>query len=173
MRIAKKELTQQILQEYLHYDAITGHFTWKKKHCNKVIPGNRAGSICRGKRVINFAGCVHHEHRLVWLYMTGSYPKGHIDHIDHNEQNNAFSNLRDVTQKENNKNNSLRVDNNSGEIGIYINRRKKAITYQVDVSFNNHRLCRAFKTMDQAIMARNLFYKKHDFHSNHGISKPT
>lgn len=172
MKIAKKDLTQKLLKKYLNYDPITGHFTWVQKHCKKVIPGTRAGSVSKrdGRRVIHFAGSLYMEHRLVWLYMTGAYPKGHIDHIDHNELNNAFSNLRDISQKENNKNNSLRSDNNSGEIGIYIN---KQLTYQVDVHVGSNRLCKAFKTLEKAVIARDIFYRENGFHTNHGVKKPT
>ena len=173
MKIAKKDMTQEILKQYLSYDALTGYFTWTHKHCSKVIPGQRAGSVSpHGHRVINFAGCLYPEHRLVWLYMMGHFPNVHLDHEDHNEQNNAFSNLREVSQKENNVNNSLRSDNNSGEIGIYINHRKNTNTYQVDVHLGSTRLCRAFKTMDAAIAAKNCFYKENGFHTNHGLTKP-
>lgn len=174
MKIAKKNMTQEILKKFLYYDPLTGHFTWVSKHCNKVIPGKRAGSVSPyGHRVINFAGALYPEHRLAWLYMTGSFPDGPIDHIDHNEHNNSFSNLRAVSQQENNKNNSLRIDNSSGEIGIYINKRLRKNTYQVDVHVGKLRLNRAFKTIEEAVAARDLFYKENGFHKNHGIKKPT
>lgn len=174
MKIAKKDMTDVILKSYLNYDHITGYFTWKTKHCSKVIIDQRAGSVSPyGHRVINLCGSLYPEHRLAWLYMTGTFPHKYIDHIDHDEQNNSFSNLREVSKKENNLNNSLRVDNSSGEIGIYINQRKHRNTFQVDVSIDTHRLCKAFKTLEQAITARNEFYSKHGFHLNHGIAKPT
>lgn len=166
-------MTQEIIKQYLNYDPYTGEFTWKTKHCSKVIIGAVAGSINRGHRVINFAGCLYPEHRLAWLYMTGKFPDGHIDHIDHNEFNNIFSNLRDVSQKENNMNNSLRVDNRSGEIGIYPIKRKYRVSFQVDVHVGNNRYNKSFKTLEQAIVARNKFYNDYGFHANHGLSKPT
>jgi hypothetical protein len=174
VKIAKKDMTDVILKNYLNYDDLTGHFTWKVKHCSKVIIGQRAGSASPyGHRVINLFGCLYPEHRLAWLYMKGSLPKTFIDHIDHNEHNNIFSNLREVSQEENNVNNSLRCDNTSGQIGIYINKRKHKHTYQVDVHTGTIRLCKAFKTMEQAIAARDAFYKENGFHINHGIPKPT
>ena len=174
MKITKQQMTQSLLKQYLKYDPMTGHFTWVLKHCNKVIPGQRAGSVHRnGHRVINLFGSLYAEHRLAWLYMTGNFPREFIDHIDHNEHNNCFANLREVSKTENNKNNSLRSDNKSGKIGIYINKRKGKNTYQVDVRYKHHRLNKAFKSLDLAIAARNAFYKKHFFHDNHGITKPT
>ena len=44
-------------------------------------------------------------HRLVALYFVEGYFEGaHVDHIDTNKENNIYTNLRFVTQKENNNN---------------------------------------------------------------------
>jgi hypothetical protein len=174
MKIAKKDMTADILRQFLNYDPISGHMTWATKHCSKVIVGRRAGSISPyGHRVINLFGSIYPEHRLAWLHMTGVFPAKFLDHVDHNEQNNAFSNLREVSHKENNVNNSLRCDNKSGHIGIRVNKLFYRDTYQVDINFGEARLCKAFKTIEKAIAARDAFYRIHNFHVNHGISKPT
>lgn len=44
---------------------------------------------------------VYKYHRIVWLWVTGKWPRGNIDHIDKDAMNNRWSNLRDVTHKEN------------------------------------------------------------------------
>ena len=43
------------------------------------------------------------EHRLCFYYMNGRWPT-EIDHIDRDKQNNAWSNLRECTRAENNRN---------------------------------------------------------------------
>lgn len=43
-------------------------------------------------------------HRLVWYITHGKMPVGQIDHIDRDPTNNIPSNLRDVTQSENQHN---------------------------------------------------------------------
>jgi hypothetical protein len=40
-------------------------------------------------------------HRLAWLYEYGQWPAMFLDHVDGNKVNNAISNLREVTHKEN------------------------------------------------------------------------
>jgi len=40
-------------------------------------------------------------HRVIFLWMTGRWPEGVIDHIDGNRLNNKWENLRDVSQTTN------------------------------------------------------------------------
>jgi len=176
MKIAKKDLTQKILKKYFIYDPITGWFTWKFKHCSKVIPGNRAGSVSNvyGHRVIHFAKSLYPEHRLAFLYMTGVFPKNHVDHIDHDELNNAWNNLREVTQAENNCNQSKRSDNKTGHTGIWINKANPKKKYMAEIHFNSKRVyLKSFYSLDDAIQARKKEIVKYPFHVNHGITKPT
>jgi hypothetical protein len=43
------------------------------------------------------------EHRLVWFYKTGTWPKL-VDHKDGNKSNNKFENLREATHQQNSQN---------------------------------------------------------------------
>lgn len=43
------------------------------------------------------------EHRLCFYYINGRWPT-EIDHIDRDKQNNAWTNLRECTRSENNRN---------------------------------------------------------------------
>lgn len=55
----------------------------------------------------------------IWFYMTGQFPKGVVDHIDGNKRNNAWDNLRDVTQAVNLSNKHMAQKNNtSGYLGV-------------------------------------------------------
>lgn len=45
-------------------------------------------------------------HRLAWFLHYGKLPVNFIDHIDGVKNNNVISNLRDVTQQQNNMNNT-------------------------------------------------------------------
>lgn len=51
-------------------------------------------------------------HRLIWLIKTGKFPFGVIDHKNRNKTDNRWSNLRDVSEKENgmNKHSTINMD---------------------------------------------------------------
>lgn len=175
MKIAKKDMTQAIVKKHFNYDPNTGYLTWKIKHCNKVLIGQRAGSISKrdNNRVVHFYGSLYMEHRLIWLWLYGTFPTGHIDHINHNELDNRKNNLRAVSQAENNKNNSLRKDNSSGVTGVWFNKNNKYKKYMAELHVNKKRVyCRAFSTLEEAKKARKKQEHIYGFHKNHGKKKP-
>jgi HNH endonuclease len=63
-------------------------------------------------------GRKHLQHRLAWLYMTGTNPNAEIDHIDGNRANNRLQNLRLASHSENQQNRSARSKNSSGLLGV-------------------------------------------------------
>ena len=58
-------------------------------------------------------------HTLIWFYVTGRWPKHQVDHRDRCKANNAWSNLRLATNKQNQENVGLRKDNVSGHRGVW------------------------------------------------------
>ena len=94
--------------ELLHYDQETGAFRWLIGHFFDDVwiePGGYAGSVhSTGYIKINIRGVSYLGHRLAFLLMTGEWPRQTVDHIDRDRMNNAWSNLRDVSQAVNNQN---------------------------------------------------------------------
>lgn len=177
MLVARKDLTPEIVKEYLHYDPNTGYLTWIKKNGSKPIIGKRAGSHVKNRdnRTIHFLGEMYIEHRLIWFMQTGRWPNGDIDHIDHNECNNSWDNLREVSREENNCNMSLKKNNTSGVIGVYPNiggRNQKTSPWMAEISRNGFRKSKSFHTKEEAIAWRKEMEKKLHFNPNHGIKKP-
>ena len=113
-------LTHARLLELLHYDPLTGHFTWRVKRSQNVLAGDRGGHLhVKGYVRIGVAGGSYWAHRLAWLYMTGEWPVGQVDHIDGNRTNNAFANLRDVPQTINMQNQRVgRADSTHPLLGV-------------------------------------------------------
>lgn len=171
----KRLVTQAELAERLSYNPETGHLTWIAKGASrKIVVGSRAGSVSkRGHRVMNLNGSVYPEHHIIWRLHTGSWPEGNIDHIDHDEQNNSFANLRDVSKAVNNRNQSKRVDNTSGHPGVWISKRNGAKQFIAEVFHDKVRVHRSSHySLTEAIAARQAKLIEFGFHSNHGIDKP-
>lgn len=111
-------LTQARLKELFDYSPETGVFT-RKSAVSQCKAGDSAGSLDPiGYLRISVDGNPFWAHRLAWLYVTGSFPLGLIDHINRVKTDNRILNLRDVTQRENVANSGLSRKNTSGHKGV-------------------------------------------------------
>jgi hypothetical protein len=123
--MATADLTAQRLREVFNYNKETGEFTWVSDF--KMFYGGvryKSGSTAGGPRKHGYIGISvdgkrYLAHVLAWLYVTGSFPYGDIDHIDGDPRNNRFENLRDVSRQVNIEN-RIRANNNnsSGFLGV-------------------------------------------------------
>ena len=162
-----KTICQNTLKQILHYDPITGIFTWVKKISARVVIGKRAGSKRpNGYRFIRINKIPYREHHLAFLYMLGYLPTLQIDHINHNPSDNSWDNLREATAKENGKNHPKTVRNKTGFVGVSQRPNGK---YVARIYVNNkHIFLGAFKTFDEAKVARQEANIQYNFHPNHG-----
>lgn len=116
------------VRELLSYDPETGVFRWRQdrgRFGNRAKAGDIAGTYGqRGVWRICLDWKVHLGHRLAWLYMTGEWPVGGIDHINGNPSDNRWSNLRPANQSQNNANARMRADNTVGLKGVSRHRGK-------------------------------------------------
>jgi hypothetical protein len=117
-------LTQSRLKELLHYDPDTGVFTRLVTTSSNAKVGDVAGSI-NNNRYLNICidSKLYPAHRLAVLYMTGSFPKKHTDHIDGDRANNRWTNLRECTPAENHQNRTSHKNSSSKYIGVCWHRR--------------------------------------------------
>jgi len=122
----KNSLSVKRLKQVLHYEPITGAFTWLISPNRRIKVGSVAGAASNGYLMIGIDGGHYLAHRLAWVYVTGKWPSAEIDHKDRNRSNNAFSNLREATRKQNSENKPVRATNNtSGARGVSFHRRFK------------------------------------------------
>jgi HNH endonuclease len=93
-------ITQERVKELLDYDPITGWLIWIKKRSG-VRLYHRAGYISvNGRyRQIKIDNIIYYEHNIIWLWITGKFPRLVIDHEDRNGLNNKWKNLREVTKQ--------------------------------------------------------------------------
>ena len=112
--------------------------------------GKRCYATCKiGKSTV-------YMHRMV----VGAQGGESVDHIDGNGLNNSRSNLRLVTQSQNNMNQRVREDNTSGHKGIsWCPDREK---YQVYINIDRKRKSLGrYKTLEEAIYVRDQAVKSH------------
>jgi len=136
--MANNDLTVERLREFLHYDPSSDK--WMRIAAHKMRPdrqGMPAGNFDNGYLLIKIGSARYKAHRLVWLWTTGEWPSGHIDHIDGNRSNNRFENLRDASRGINAQNQrSAHKNSQTGLLGV--NRIGKR--YMARLALNGNRL---------------------------------
>lgn len=121
-------ITQALVIQRFDYSPETGEFRYRDNFSAKArkgkIAGNRPGN---GPYLYIGIGYKRYAaHRLAWLYMTGAWPVGEIDHINGDTGDNRFANLRDATPSQNQYNQKIPKNNKSGVKGLFwIERLKK------------------------------------------------
>ncbi len=127
MRLGSKGLAlikSYEVREWLDYEPKTGVFRWRRKPKRwSINVGDVAGFDQKtGHRAITIQGRSYYAHRLAWLWMTGEWPAGQIDHRDLNPANNRWENLREATHSQNNMNHRVRRDSATGLKGVVAHR---------------------------------------------------
>lgn len=162
-------LTQELLKEYLHYDALTGVFTWLKSKANSVKVGNIAGCTDNNNYIVfSLFNKMYKAHRLAYMYMEGFLPvEGMlIDHIDRNASNNAWNNLRLSTYSQNlcNSVTKVGVSGIKGVTFLY-----KVGRWRGNVELAGKKLVKDFKTVEEAAAwVREAREQLHGEFTNHG-----
>lgn len=122
----------------------------KGRFCKR---GEKAGCLHETGYVhIKINGKSYAAHRLVWLYVYGSFPSEYLDHINGDKSDNRISNLRLATHSENLRNKGKNKNNKSGFKGVIFSPSKKWIA-QVSVNGVKQYL----GTYETAEMASNVY----------------
>jgi hypothetical protein len=138
-------LTQSYVRHLFDYNLETGVLTWRIQR-GHMRPGDIAGTLSsNGYYSVNFIdGGQFLNHTLIWLWMTGDYPKQSIDHNDRNTLNNAWINLRLVPNYVNSLKGKTPISNTSGVKGVHFSKKQGKWTARVQ-----HRTgCVMVKTCD-------------------------
>jgi hypothetical protein len=107
-------LTQEQLKAEVRYFPRTGTFLHALR--NQIVTQQDA----QGYNLLVIDGKSYRAGRMAWLYMTGEYPKGYVDHKDRVRNNDAWENLRDITPSQNSANQTYEGRKpKSGFTGVY------------------------------------------------------
>jgi len=168
-------ITQEQLEKVLHYCPDTGVCTWLVSGRGKRR-GQEAGNILRKTNGKSYRQlCINYRmyqvHRLAFLYMLGTFPADQVDHIDGNGTNNAWDNLRVVTNRENSMNKRMPKNNTSGVVGV--NWFKPKRRWRATISIGSHRkFLGSFRSKEEAIAVRKAAEVFYGYHENHGTERP-
>jgi hypothetical protein len=110
---------------HLNYDPSSGLFWWIKGNKRNTKPGQEAGCISRGRRVIRLLNRNYEASNLAWLIMTGEWPTGEVDHLNKIPSDNSWNNLRLANGSQNNANRGKNKNNTSGHKGVHFCKRDK------------------------------------------------
>jgi hypothetical protein len=114
-------ISQDRVKDVFEYNPDTGSLLRKKHKCLN-LRGVEAGWRHKGYKTdyirVRVDGEVHFAHRLIWLYMTGVWPRV-VDHIDRDGLNNRWDNLRDTDSSGNGHNRGPNTNSKSGVLGVH------------------------------------------------------
>lgn len=185
--MAAKDLPSiETLRKLLAYDPETGSLTWLPRPVSMFSDGKQSPAHNAAKwnakyagrpafNVINpggylkgrFLGQNLKAHRVAWAIFHGKWPDFEIDHINRYRSDNRISNLRDVSHKENCRNQSMPETNTSGVVGVYFHAAKIKWQAQIKVSGQKKHLG-YFTDFSAASAARKAAEVKYGFHEGHG-----
>jgi hypothetical protein len=150
---------QSRLKELLHYAPNIGVFTWIVPRVGPKTRDNRAGSFAGAKyRMIGIDGRRYMASHLAWLYMTGDWPTGIIDHINQDKLDDRWGNLRLSDPSRNRMNTGLRSNNTSGIKGVHFNRKSRKWVMQI--SCRDKKFISAHSTAEKAAQEYNRLAAK-------------
>ncbi len=155
----------------LDYDPGTGLFTWKATKRRGFV-GRQAGCFCPrdGYIRIRIDSKLELAHRLAWNMTYPDDPVGpneQIDHINHIRTDNRIVNLRKASNTENSRNASIGVNNTSGALGVWFEKRRNKWAAEIKVDRKKIHLGQ-FAEFADAVAARKAAEVKYGFHANHG-----
>lgn len=161
------EITQELLKE--HFEYREGHLWWIKPTATRARVGQQFGSYDKyGYRQGWFYRKKYLEHRLVWLYVYGVWPKKYIDHINGIRSDNRVENLRECSNQQNQFNRKSLPKSTSKYKGVswYNSNQKWIAQYR----FNGKRnYIGIFETEEEAAEAyRNATEHIHKEYANYG-----
>ena len=143
----------ELLEKHFECDPELGELRWKNNVNSRARKGDIAGhQELNGYRTIRIYGKKYSYHRILW-YLTTKRDPGElqIDHKNTIKSDNRFSNLRLVTNQQNQWNVAHRKTNKSGYIGVSRAGYRK---WRCCISVNNKdKYIGTFTTKDEASAA--------------------
>lgn len=119
-RDIEKGITADLVRGLLRYEPETGKLFWLVDRNQNKLAGDEAGSLERktGYLRVTIGSQRAMAHRLIWLIVTGEWPKDRIDHKNRDRSDNRWENLREATDSTNRANIKVSKTNELGVKGV-------------------------------------------------------
>ncbi len=142
-----------VLSDLFEADFYAGKLYWKVARSRRLKVGDEAGCLRKdGRTIVHLNGKREYRYRILYAMYHGEWPDEQVDHFDINPSNDCISNLRPVSNTENQHNKGLKATNTTGAIGIHRSRNGKFIA---QITRNRHCFhVGTFTTLEEAITAR-------------------
>lgn len=171
---------QSLLQRLLSYDPESGRLVWKSRPIEMFVDERSSKSFhtrYAGKGALTavtkagykngrLLGEVHLAHRVIWKLVTGEDPQC-IDHINGDQTDNRWCNLRNVDQGDNCRNQVRSKRNRTGTTGVFFDEDSQKWLASIRTNGRSKHLGR-YSSKEQAIAVRKSAERKYGFHPNHG-----
>lgn len=121
-------MTPEDARRIFSFDAESGILYWAERTSHGVQVGDQAGTPTKnGYRQVLFKRRAYLVHRVIWLYLHGSWPAGDIDHINGCRTDNREANLRDVSRRTNieNQKTAPKGKKSGAPLGVHWDKRLK------------------------------------------------
>lgn len=160
-----KTFTQNDLQRVFKYNPKTGELLYRNKSYSGDADQAAGYPHSEGYLSVAVGRKEYLVHRIIWTMQTGNWPD-EVDHINHDRQDNCWTNLRSVFHQDQQKNMGLRKNNRSGVQGVRVLPSGRYHAYimvdRVQIALGT------YDDLDDATAARKAAEKQHGFHVNHG-----
>ncbi len=161
-------LTQAELQRQFEYNPETGELIRRNRNPKRKVSGTLVYKNNGTYAVLSIAvnKKFYLVHRIIWLYMTGSWPD-EIDHINHDATDNRWDNLRNVDHATNKRNCKKYENNSTGVTGVHLDKSNGRYRASISAGGRSVNLYSGLD-FDEAVRLRKQAEKDHGFHQNHG-----
>ena len=153
------------LRRVFAYDPQSGELTYRNDSISGLAGTAVGYSHSQGYLSTRIGGKDYLVHRVIWAMQQGVWPT-QVDHINHVRSDNRWSNLRDVSARENQMNMQARKNNTTGVQGVRVLPSGKFHAY---IMVNRKQIALgSYDNISDATEARKHAEVLYGFHTNHG-----
>lgn len=157
----RNDISAERVRELFDYEPLTGILRWKVRLSKCVRVGAEAGCVNGGgHKIVRICGKIYLVHRIIWLWVTGFWPREQIDHKNLAGSDNRWENLREATSSQNQHNKGLQKNNRTGIKGVFQDKNKPGVWRAAIMLHGRNKYLGTFYTREEAGIAREAALKE-------------